>query len=63
MKPATKKNKSNAAIQVQILSCNTFGDLLEVLKENYDTNFTIPQLLKIGLSMQLPNTLKDFKKQ
>jgi hypothetical protein len=49
-------------IEKQIMKCTTFGDLLEVLKSNYDTNFTIPFLLKIGMANQLPNLLKPFKK-
>jgi len=45
------------------MSCKTFGDLLEVLKANYDTSFTIPFMLKLGMSVQLPNLLKDFLKR
>ena len=49
-------------INEQIMACKTFGDLLEVLKANYDTSFTIPFILKFGMSTQLPNLLKPFKR-
>jgi hypothetical protein len=50
-------------INEQIMACTTFGDLLEVLKANYDTNFHIPFILKFGMSTQLPNRLKPFLKR
>jgi hypothetical protein len=49
-------------INQQIMGCNTFGDLLKVLEANYDTNFQIPFILKFGMSSQLPNLLKPFKR-
>lgn len=49
-------------ITAEINSCTTFGDLLEVLKKHYDTNFTIPFIVKFGLSQQLPTVLKPFKR-
>lgn len=53
---------ANKPINEQIMACQTFGDLLEVLKSNYDTNFQIPFILKFGMSVQLPNLLKPFRR-
>ena len=54
--------KANNVISSEIFRAQTFGELLQVLEQNYDTSYQIPLLLKGTMAIQLPELLKQFKK-
>jgi hypothetical protein len=61
-KPIFSDKKSNNVISSEIFRASTFGELLQVLEQNYDTSYQIPLLLKGTMAIQLPELLKQFKK-
>jgi hypothetical protein len=61
-KPEFSAKKANNVISGEIFRAQTFGELLKVLEDNYDTSYNIPLLLKGTMAIQLPELLKQFKK-
>ena len=61
-KPQFSAKKANNVISSEIFRAKTFGELLKVLEDNYDTSYHIPLILKGTMAIQLPELLKQFKK-